>query len=141
MDTFISRMSVNYWKKEAEKAKRASKFAWGQYFQVRNESFESQLGIYNETDLLIFNEEMPEETNPHLQKFISDLYKKAKSCVECSICLEVITAETLETTPCGHNFHKDCLNKLRETKEVASKQKKTVPCPMCRKDLWCIKSK
>tara|TARA_R110000796_G_scaffold42864_2_gene105599 strand:+ start:2396 stop:2812 length:417 start_codon:yes stop_codon:yes gene_type:complete len=138
MDTFISRMSVNYWKKEAEKAKRASKFAWGQYFQVRNELFESQLGIYNETDLLIFNEEMPEEMDEHLQKFISDLYKKSKSYVECSICLEVITAETLETTPCGHNFHKDCLNKLKQTKEVG---KKTVPCPMCRKDLWCIKSK
>ena len=100
-------MSVNYWKKEAEKAKRASKFAWGQYFQVRNELFESQLGIYNETDLLIFNEEMPEEMDEHLQKFISDLYK-------------------------------DCLNKLKETKEVG---KKTVSCPMCRKELWCIKSK
>ena len=63
---------------------------------------------------------------------------KAKSCVECAICLEVITAETLDTTPCGHNFHKDCLNKLKETKEVG---KKTVPCPHCRKELWCIKSK
>ena len=125
-------MSVNYWKKEAEKAKRASKFAWGQYFQVRNESFESQLGIYNEIPSL------PEEMDEHLQKFISDLYKKSKSYVECSICLEVITAETLDTTPCGHNFHKDCLNKLKQTKEVG---KKTVPCPMCRKDLWCIKSK
>ena len=55
-------MSVAYWKKEAQKAQRATRFAWGQYFQVRNESFENQLGIYEETDLLIFNEEMPEET-------------------------------------------------------------------------------
>jgi len=136
-------MSVAYWKKEAQKAQRATRFAWGQYFQVRNESFENQLGIYgfmeNEPEL-----NLPEfikdedKVSVHLQNFISDLYGKAKSCVECAICLEVITAETLDTTPCGHNFHKDCLNKLKETKEVG---KKTVPCPHCRKELWCIKSK
>ena len=129
-------MSVAYWKKEAQKADRATRFAWGQYFQVRNELFESELGIYNfiETN----EEETEEEISAHLQKFISDLYDKAKLKVECAICLEVITAETIDTTPCGHNFHKDCLNKLKDSKEVG---KKTVPCPHCRKDLWCIKSK
>tara|TARA_R110000803_G_scaffold43430_1_gene92646 strand:- start:602 stop:985 length:384 start_codon:yes stop_codon:yes gene_type:complete len=127
-------MSVAYWKKEADRAKRATKFAWGQYFQVRNESFESQLGIYNEIQTIV----EPTDMDIHLQTFISELYKKAKMAVECAICLEVITAETLDTTPCGHNFHKDCLNKLKETKEVG---KKTVACPMCRKDLWCIKAK
>ena len=127
-------MSVSYWKKEAEKAKRATRFAWGQYFQVRNELFESQVGIYDEIQIT----PIPEKMDEHLQKFITELYEKAKTYVECSICLEKITSETLDTTPCGHNFHKECLNTLKQTKEDG---KKTVPCPMCRKDLWCIKSK
>lgn len=127
-------MSVAYWKKEAQKAQRATRFAWGQYFQVRNELFEHQVGIYEEVQIT----PIPEDMDEHLQKFINELYEKAKTYVECAICLEVITADKLDTTPCGHNFHKDCLNMLKQTKEVG---KKTVPCPMCRKDLWCIKSK
>ena len=125
-------MSVSYWKKQTEKAQRATKFAWGQYFQVRNEQFDSQLGIYNETDLAHSVLNQMRDT-----RFISELYKKAKMAVECSICLELITAETLDTTPCGHNFHKDCLTKLKDSKEFTTD---TVPCPRCRKELWCVKS-
>jgi len=121
-------MSVNYWKNEAQRQKKASKFAWGQYFQLRNELFDNQLGIYE-------NLENPKDIiTEHLQKFISELYEKSKTYIECSICMEVIITDNLETTPCGHNFHKDCLNTLKQTKEV---NKKTVSCPKCKKDLWC----
>jgi len=39
-------MSVAYYKKELEKARREKRYAWGQYFQMRNELFEEQMGIY-----------------------------------------------------------------------------------------------
>ena len=130
-------MSIAYWKKEAQKAQRKCQYAWGQYFQIRNELFETQENIYNQV------EEDDDGTgviydHTHLQNFISELYKKAKESVECSICLEKIEADNLDTTPCGHNYHKECLNTLKKNRPVGTK---TVPCPMCRKELWCIISK
>jgi len=43
----IQKMSVAYYKKELEKARREKRYAWGQYFQIRNELFEEQESIYN----------------------------------------------------------------------------------------------
>mgnify|MGYP003628176560 FL=1 len=129
-------MSLDYYKKAYKKELKKSAFAWGQYFQLRNELFEVHENIYNEIEDdegvgVIYDHE-------HLQKFISELYAKAKVAVECAICLEKIDAENLDTTPCGHNYHKECLNTVKTNRPVGTK---TIPCPICRKELWCITSK
>ncbi len=123
-------MSVEYYKKALKREQQKTKYAWGQYFQMRNELFDNQVGIYDEIEITPIDPDMDE----HLQRFINELYEKAKAYVNCAICLEKITSDTLETTPCGHNFHKQCMSELKKySKELGSK---TVPCPNCRKDLW-----
>jgi len=132
-------MSLEYYKKKNAQLQKEKAYAWGMYFGVRNKLFEAQEKIYDyvNKDRLDF-ESNNEESAEHLQKFISELYEKARESVECPICLERIDAESLDTTKCGHNFHKKCLNTLKENREVGSK---FVDCPICRTKLWAIKSK
>ena len=132
-------MSLEYYKKKNAQLQKEKAYAWGMYFGVRNKLFEAQEEIYDyvNKDRLDF-ESNNEESAEHLQKFISELYEKARESVECPICLDRIDAESLDTTKCGHNFHKKCLNTLKETREVGSK---FVDCPICRTKLWAIKSK
>ena len=132
-------MSLEYYKKKNAQLQKEKAYAWGMYFGVRNKLFEAQEEIYDyvNKDRLDF-ESNNEESAEHLQKFISELYEKARESVECPICLERIDAESLDTTKCGHNFHKECLNTLKENREVGSK---FVDCPICRTKLWAIKSK
>lgn len=126
------------YKKEYFKELRKGKYAWGQYFQLRNELFELQEHVYNgvgevieegETD---FNENH-NPTNTHLMTFIRELYKEAKKSVECPICLDKIESDDLETTGCGHNFHKDCMEQLKANCSIHPKY---THCPMCRKKVY-----
>ena len=132
-------MSLEYYKKKNAQLQKEKAYAWGMYFGVRNKLFEAQEEIYDyvNKDRLDF-ESNNEESAEHLQKFISELYEKARESVECPICLERIDADSLDTTKCGHNFHKKCINTLKENREVGSK---FVDCPICRTKLWAIKSK
>jgi len=136
---YKSKMSLEYYKKKNAQLQKEKAYAWGMYFGVRNKLFEAQEEIYDyvNKDRLDF-ESNNEESAEHLQKFISELYEKARESVECPICMERIDAESLDTTKCGHNFHKECLNTLKDTREVGSK---FVDCPICRTKLWAIKSK
>jgi len=45
---------------------------------------------------------------------------------ECSICLDDISSSKLQTTQCGHYFHKDCIDNWRRMKNN---------CPNCRHNL------
>jgi len=55
--------------------------------------------------------------------------------MHCSICLEKLVAiEGLATTPCGHQFHSDCIASWILTRPIS------LLCPMCRAptaDKWC----
>jgi hypothetical protein len=132
-------MSLEYYKKKNAQLQKEKAYAWGMYFGVRNKLFEAQEEIYDyvNKDRLDF-ESNNEESEEHLQKFISELYEKARESVECPICMERIDADSLDTTKGGHNFHNKCLNTLKENREVGSK---FVDCPICRTKLWAIKSK
>ncbi len=66
--------------------KKLNKFAWGQYYQIRNQLYSIQLEIYN----------------------------KVKNIVMCPVCLCIIKKENLDTTPCGCNYCKLCLKELKE---------------------------
>ena len=129
-------MSLEYYKKQCAILKKDKSYAWAQYYSIRNKLFETQQDIYTQIENddgvgVIYNHD-------HLQKFISELYAKAKVDVECAICMETITSETLDTTKCGHNFHKECMNSVKEKREVGNN---FVDCPICRTKLWAIKSK
>ena len=89
------------WKAIAQKNEKRAKYAWGQYFNIRNDMFELQEEIYNQVNEVMDGDDFNEEhtpTNEHLIKFIRELYKKAKESVECSICLEKIESDDLYTT-------------------------------------------
>ena len=118
---------ITDYKKEYFKEKKKNKFAWGQYFQLRNELFALETHIFDELDKDPTTPEMSE----HLNKFIQDLYKKAKLAVECPICMERIDSKDLFTTGCGHNFHNDCMDQLKQ-----STSNNTLDCPMCRKKIY-----
>ena len=66
--------------------KKLNKFAWGQYYQMRNTLYTMHLDIYN----------------------------KVKTIVMCPVCLSIIGKENIETTPCGCNYCKCCLTKFKE---------------------------
>ena len=122
-------MSAEHYKKLYLREKKKTKYAWGQYFQMRNELFEFQDDIYNEVNE-VGGEDLDDTsppTNAFLMKFIRELYSKAKACVECPICLEHIDADHLETTNCGHNFHSHCLQNLKNTTDG-----KFINCAVCR---------
>lgn len=61
--------------------------------------------------------------NPDTERIESEKNAIANENDECSICLEQITTDTLETTSCKHRFHKECIKTwLCEHDE----------CPLCR---------
>ncbi len=130
-------MPTDY-KKEYFKEIRKSRYAWGQYYQLRNELFDLQTNIYDEVNETIdegeqtFNENH-NETNSFLMSFIRELYKKAKHSVECPICLEQIDGDELETTSCGHNYHRNCLAQLKAS---CNKYPKHIECAVCRKNIF-----
>jgi len=131
-------MSVEYYKKELKKEQKKSRYAWGQYFQIREELFEVQTHIYDEINEVRedgedFNENH-NETNSFLMNFIRELYKTAKKSVECPICLEQIESDDLETTGCGHNFHKQCIAIMKDNAKTANE--KFMNCALCRKKIW-----
>lgn len=130
-------MPIDY-KKEYYKELKKSKYAWGQYFQLRNELFELQEQVYDNVNEVIDEEsndfnENHNATNTHLINFIRELYKKAKVSVECSICLERIESDDLHTTSCGHNFHSNCMDSLKANCSIHPKY---THCPNCRKRVY-----
>ena len=124
----------DYWKKECFKERKKSSYAWGQYFQLQEKWFEAHSEIY-------YGVQKPEmditESNIHLQNFINDLYKKSKETIECPICLDTIDYKELDTTSCGHNFHKTCLKTIKDTASEADE--KHIDCPICRKKIYIKK--
>ena len=119
--------SIDY-KKEYFKEKKKNKFAWGQYFQLRNELFALETHIFDELDK---EPALPQEITEHLSKFIQDLYKNAKTAIECPICMEKIESDQLYTTGCGHNFHISCINQLKKSTKTD-----LLKCPICRKNIY-----
>ena len=44
---------------------------------------------------------------------------------ECCICMEEMCKENVTATPCGHEFHKNCIDQWLQTQKL---------CPICRQD-------
>ena len=63
---------------------------------------------------------------------------KSELSIQCPICLELITCDTLQKLKCGHCFHKKCIYKWMEKEEMYThyNPSSNIPfegiCPMCR---------
>ena len=127
-------------KKDAEtkKAWRQRTYAWGQFYELQEAFHHFQTQIYEEVNEIGGEEVIGSrgETQIHLNNLIKDLYKKAKEKCECTICLEQIWYEDLETTPCGHTFHKQCIDQVKDSSSYEKKNgrwtNKYYDCPLCR---------
>jgi hypothetical protein len=56
----------------------------------------------------------------------------------CPICYDpIINKKNAFLTPCGHSFHKTCLNQTHTSNllRFGSKNEEKMPCPMCRKTI------
>ena len=129
--------SIDYYKKELAKQRKQTAYAWGRYYDIEAQFHNAQMAIYNELNESHIPDpegeyDMFDVGTDHLNKFVSDLYKKAKEQVQCSICLEIIDANDLEITKCGHTFHKNCMTELKKAKS----EDRYVDCPICRTKLW-----
>ena len=109
-----------------EKEKRKSKYAWACYYREMNNQFENNLFQLDTIKEIVFVDNPNAKIEGHLENYISSLYEKAKEKVECCICLEPITKDTLHIQGCGHLLHKDCYNNL------AKHSTTTIKCPLCR---------
>ena len=106
-------------------SRRQTAFAWGKFYEVQRQRFETNLITVNNFEANELIDEIPLGLNKHLQDMIKELYKEAKSICDCSICLDRIDSEDLKTGKCGHNFHQSCIDTW-----IAGGNKK---CPVCRK--------
>jgi hypothetical protein len=126
---------------QANKNWKQSRYAWGQFYELQERFFELQTEIYDQMNE-VGGEDMNtnhNETQAFLNNFIKDLYKKAKEECECSVCMEQIHYEDLDTTPCGHTFHKGCITQLKTlngyTKQSGRWTNHYYDCPVCRKPI------
>lgn len=118
-------MSVSQLTNQLSYSKKQTSYAWSQYYALQREEYDQAYITVREFEEKELEDEVPIGLNKHLQKMIRDLYEKAKSKVECAICLEKIESDDLKTGKCGHNFHQCCIDKWCK----AGNKK----CPMCRK--------
>lgn len=59
--------------------------------------------------------------------------KRGGADEECSICYDPINEDNKVTTPCGHNFHKECL--IQTCKVMYWRNNNICLCPLCRQDI------
>lgn len=125
MGNKLTNMSVSELTNQLSHSKKQTSYAWSQYYALQREEYDQAIITVREFEEKELEDEVPIGLNKHLQKMIRDLYEKAKSKVECAICLKKIESDDLKTGKCGHNFHQCCIDKWCE----AGNKK----CPMCRK--------
>lgn len=99
------------------------RYAWRSYYQLMNQQFEL-VGKYN--TLLRQFEEIESKNNFELPShFKEEMIERLKE-LECPVCLDTMTKETFNYTPCFHKVCKNCIEAVKNT---------TNKCPICRKKL------
>ena len=108
-------------------SKKQTAYAWARYYQECEESLASDTrayhGIVNATESDgVADEVIPQFVIDELKGLLDELKKK----IECPICFDVIEANDLGITNCGHKYCKTCLDRLKTT---------TKKCAICRKTI------
>ena len=71
---------------------------------------------------------VPNDVIPtHIENELKELYAETKKSIECPICLDIITSDTLCLSSCGHKYHKNCYDLLLE---------KDGKCGICRRKIY-----
>ena len=116
--------------KECLKVDNMKKYAWAKFYESNERNHELSLENYKLLEKQVRENNVNNNCEGHLEKFIQDLYKKAKQSVECCVCLDVIESEELEIKYCGHILHKNCWKGVEDN---AKQQGIKAKCPLCRK--------
>ena len=116
--------------KECLKVDSQRRYAWAKFYESNERNHELLLENYKLLDKQLSENNVNKNCQGHLEKFIQDLYKKAKQSVECCVCLDVIESKDLEIKYCGHILHKKCWKGVEDN---AKQQGITAKCPLCRK--------
>ena len=71
---------------------------------------------------------VPNDVIPkHIENELKELYAETRKSIECPICLDIITSDTLCLSSCGHKYHKNCYDLLLE---------KDGKCGICRRKIY-----
>jgi len=104
-------------KNQLKWSKKQTSYAWAQYFSEVNKNHEQTLHQYNITKEVVEVDNIP----LHILSEYKDMMSKLKSQLECPICMELIDADKLKISMCGHKYCKSCYDKLDS-------------CAICRKE-------
>ena len=98
-----------------ERLDKNRRVAWCKFFQARRENFQQRVEFYDKLKMLqdaLATAQGEYNIPPHFQNKFKELLAEAKSTIECPVCLDVIEAEQLEITNCGHCYCKQCKSRL-----------------------------
>lgn len=101
---------------------RKFKWAFANYMEAEREWNRSAYSQY-----VVIKRSADDKTIPqHIKDEFIEMADALKKQWECPICMDFITSDKLEITPCGHKYCKDCLTQLKATKPE---------CAVCRREL------
>jgi hypothetical protein len=111
-------------KRQVQQLTAQKKYVWCHYFGLRNNFFnhivEQTKQIQSIVDMIdeMDQSEIPPKFVEMIGK-ITNIAVKNEEFLKCSICLELLQPETIDTSKCGHIYCKKCLDKLKKTKKCA----------------------
>ena len=104
------------------KMTRKFKWAFANYMEAEREWNRSAYSTYTVLRRRVTDDAIPQ----HIKDEFIEMANELKKQWECPVCMEFITSEKLEITPCGHKYCKDCLTQLKAIKPE---------CAICRREL------
>jgi hypothetical protein len=96
-------------------------FAWAKYYEAMNTQLGTDHRYY--TTITSAVESFPAHVKTEMEEMAAALKKRW----ECPVCLDFIASGSLEITPCGHYYCKDCVGSIKAGPEPK--------CAICRKKL------
>ena len=99
----------NEWRKQVFKAKQG----WAVYFKVQ-ERLDNVANVVTNNQPIIQQINNNEEIDiNHLKEQFKEMYDKLRSEVDCPVCMEVMTKDTIQIPTCGHLICKSCYDTIR----------------------------
>lgn len=103
---------------------RQKAYAWAKYFEEVNNELEMYIVQYDMNERIVESrtDDGEKALPPCLLGEIGEMMEKLKKEIECPICLNRLSRETLAITTCGHKYCKECFERLEQ-------------CAICRRKL------
>lgn len=113
------RVKLNY-------ANKRCSYAWAKYFEQVHLQLVNDHRAYQQQQVAINDVAIPE----HIKGLLKEMADELKKRWSCPICMEMIDANDLEITNCGHYMCKGCFEELKESLPLSETKWK---CPVCRR--------